>query len=294
MRKFLRLNYFRILSCILMFVPLMVNGQTVSPRSGSTLQELSEINITFSSDVVLQNIDGISIGLGNLYLPPWDNPDERGFTVTTQGNQATIKLDTPYSNLYNFEQWGSFVCEEGTFLVGGSPGGEIGAEWTFSPSTATIPDPVISPARGSVNLSLNEFTIEWPGCGVEIVGNEWDLEEVKFGIQGVNYNNANIASIETTGSAGSLGNSQLVIKVQNSQDGNNPFTEKGTYVLNLEQGVVKINATDGSAMFPGDEFTFYISDYTVSPKNMSKISSFDGLTIGGGNIEISDPSLIKL
>lgn len=120
MRNFLRLSNFRIMLCILMFMPLLLKGQTVSPRSGSTVRELSEINITFSSDVVLNNIDGISIGLGNLYLPPWDKPGEYGFTVTTQGNQATIKLDTPYSNLYNFEQWGTFYCEEGTFLIGGS------------------------------------------------------------------------------------------------------------------------------------------------------------------------------
>ena len=294
MRKISRISYFRMMICILMFMPLMLKGQTVSPRSGSTIQQLSEINITFSSDVVLQNIDGISIGLGTSYLPPWDKPGEYGFSVTTQGNQATIKLDNPYSNLYNFEQWGTLFCEEGTFLVGGSPSSVIGAEWTFSPSTATIPEPVVSPARGSVNLSLSEITIEWPGCGVEIVGNEWDLEEVKFGVQGSNFSHANIASIETAGDAGSLGKSKVVIKVQNSKDGNKPFTAKGTYVLNLEQGIVKINAADGSAMFPGDEFTFFISDYMVSPKNMSKITSFDGLTIGGGNIEIKDPSLIKL
>ena len=270
-------------------------AQTIVPRSGSTIDGISEITITFSSTVVLENMDGISIGLGNTYLPPWDKPGEYGFTVSTEGNVATIKLDRPFTNLYTFEQWGTFFCEAGTFMVGGSPSNELSADWTFSPTKATVPDePSVTPDRGSTNLSISEISLEWPGCGVEIVGNEYDLEEVKFGIQGSNYSNANIASIEAVGDAGALGYSKVVIKVQNSRDNNQPFNDPGTYSLNVESGIIKINASDGSAMYPGDGFTFYISDYEISPKNMAKLLTFTDLQISGNNLEIKDPSLISL
>lgn len=276
-------------------LPLNSKAQTVSPQNGAYLDELSVITITFSGDVTLDNIDGIMISAGTTVLPPYDKPGEYGFKVNTNGNVATITLDKPYENLYTYEAWGSIYVEEGTFSVGGKPCETISADWTFKPSTATIPEnPIVTPRKGSSNMSLSEITISWEGCGVEIVGSEYELSEVKFGIQGSNYSNANIASIEAVGDAGELGHSKVVIKVQNSQNDNQPFTEAGTYVLNLDQGIIQINATDGSAIFPGDEFTFFISNYIVSPQNLTTISSFNGLTIAGKDVEITDFSLIEL
>ena len=296
MKKIFRLSCLRSLLVLAVMLPFMTKAQTITPKNNTTLNELSEVTITFSSEVTLKNIDGISFILGtSTFLPPWDKPGEYGFTVVTEGNVAKIKLERPFTNLYTFEQWGTFTCEPGTFSIGGANSPAISAEWSFPPTKATIPeDPEVYPLRGNLCLSLSEITLEWPGCGVEIVGDDYVKEELRFGIQGTNFSNANIESIEAVGEAGELGYSKIVIKVWDSKDDFKPFTTKGSYLLSVPEGLIQINASDGSAMYPGDGFTFFISDYVLWPKNMARITEFPGLIIAGQNIEVKDPSQIKI
>lgn len=294
MIHFPKISSLRVAAAIMMATILLpAKAQTISPANNAQIKEISTITITFSSNVTLNNIDGIYMTLGNKFYPISET--ERGFSVTTSGRVATITLDRPFVNLYAFEQWGYILCEAGTFRTGNTDSREISANWTFPGTDASVPDdPVLSPRRGSTNLTLSEVSIEWPGCGVEIAGQDYNLEDVKFGVRGSNFSHANIASIVTGGEKTALGDSKLIIRVQNSQNGNQPFNTPGEYILALAEDVVRINTPDGSVMFPGDDFTFFISDYTLSPQPNEELTEWQGITFAGKNISIVNPKGIQL
>lgn len=291
----------------------------VNPGAGTITTPISEVTITFpdASTVELNpnfvdwqeqqgGLYGISLSLGAKVYFGYDDDygNKTAFTVDCSGNIVTVNLFTPLSNPFSYEDYGSIACEEGAFLVDGSPSEDISIQWTFPGSTATIPEVEVTPTRGSNNLNLSRIILEWPGCEVSLYIPDEDISDYfQFGNSSTSgaIKKQNIKSVTTVSKNGGPGNDLLVIDVQNSEDNNNIFTTIGTYQLSIDSQAIEIIASDGSALNSEEQFTFFITGFELYPPSNSNtentslvLSEFPGLSIIGDNVNVVNLDGIKI